>query len=373
VEESGAAERDDGMISAAELAALAHRILAEQSDLRDSVNRGAAAASASLWRTAVQLGWTMVTIPERHEGLGQGFAALAALYVELGRRLSPLPLSNAMLAVEAVSQARDDSSGAILRAIAAGDALFAVPGAGAMALQARESGGKLRLDGVVSGALHPQLATHVLAIARLRDEPLVVVLPVSSEGLVVERRATWDPSREVADLRLRDVAVDETALAARGAEAEAATRRLAAHFDLSVACDSLGGAEAILEETVAYAKLRQQFGRLIGSFQAIKHRCADMKTWLEAARALTERAVAQFAASPQAATLAVGAKAYASQIYRHIAMEAVQLHGGIGFTWEHNCHLFLKRALLNEQLGGAPEEDYDRAFASLVATASDRL
>jgi alkylation response protein AidB-like acyl-CoA dehydrogenase len=367
----GATQGDSGAITAAELASVARRVLAERSDLRDSVKLGASAASASSWRSAAQLGWTMLTIPERRGGLGQGFSALAALYIELGRRLSSLPLSNAMLVVEALQQAADASSGEVLRAIASGDAVFAAPAGVATALQARESGGTLRLDGVTSGALGPERATHVLAIARLRDEPLVVVLPILSLGVVAEKRATWDLSREIADLRFHNVAVDDGALACRGADAQAAWRRLTAHFNLSIACDSLGGAEAILETTVEYAKLRQQFGRPIGSFQAIKHRCADMKTWLEAARALVERAVAQFEASPETAPLAAASKAYAAQIYRRIAMEAVQIHGGVGFTWEHNCHLFLKRALLNEQLGGAPEDQYDAVFATLLENPSN--
>jgi alkylation response protein AidB-like acyl-CoA dehydrogenase len=166
--------------------------------------------------------------------------------------------------------------------------------------------------------------------------------------------------------------VSADAVLARGKGASDILVHVKAHFDLSIACDSIGGAEQILMETVEYSKVRRQFGREIGSFQAIKHRCADMKTWLEAAKALTNAAIRRFVAGEYGSPLIGSAKVYASQTYREIAMDAVQIHGGIGFTWEHDCHLFLKRALLNEQLGGSAEQYKDSLFEPFAALAESR-
>jgi alkylation response protein AidB-like acyl-CoA dehydrogenase len=144
---------------------------------------------------------------------------------------------------------------------------------------------------------------------------------------------------------------------------------LTAEAALLIACDAKGGANAVLERTLDYLKTRMQFGKPIGSFQALKHRCADHKVALEASGAVTTEAVRLWAAGdPSAVVMASSAKAYACGTYATVAEDAVQLHGGIGFTWEHDCHLFLKRAKLNQALYGSTSAHLDRA-ASLLAAA----
>ena len=139
---------------------------------------------------------------------------------------------------------------------------------------------------------------------------------------------------------------------------------------MALACDSIGGAEIIFDATVAYLKTRKQFNRLIGSFQALKHRCADLKVLLEVSGTSVEQAVQAMREHSELAGLASMAKFYAGDAYAHIAGEAMQLHGGIGFTWEHDCHLYLKRAKLNQALYGGSRWHQDRAARALVAQLS---
>jgi alkylation response protein AidB-like acyl-CoA dehydrogenase len=130
-----------------------------------------------------------------------------------------------------------------------------------------------------------------------------------------------------------------------------ALARAAAHFDLALACDAVGSAEQILAETLTYMETRKQFNRVIASFQALKHRCADLKTSMEASRALVDASCAAFAAGQgEWRAMAAASRLHAGAVYPQVTEEAVQLHGGIGFTWEQSRHLFLKHAPLNDVL-----------------------
>jgi alkylation response protein AidB-like acyl-CoA dehydrogenase len=139
---------------------------------------------------------------------------------------------------------------------------------------------------------------------------------------------------------------------------------IAATFDsaiVALACEQVGGAAAVLDATVDYLKVREQFDRPIGSFQAIKHRCADMLVELESARSAAAYASAAVAAGADDAAVAASiAKVYCSQAFYHIAAESIQMHGGIGFTWEHPAHLYFKRAKSSEVLFGNPSAHRER-------------
>ncbi|MBN9062311.1 MAG: acyl-CoA/acyl-ACP dehydrogenase [Rhizobiales bacterium] len=345
----------------AELAVIARRFLAEQARRRAPYETTASQACLSLTPKAAELGWFLLATPEERGGLGQDFAALGALYRELGRALSPLPLMTAMMAVHALREASSDYANAMLDSIGAGDAVVGaqLPHGGAVHVSSAPDG--FVLDGRLSHALLPDGATHLLLQADLAGEPAVLLI-VLDGGVAIKRHEIWDRTRELADVVFTGVRASAEAILAKGEQAVRLIADRSAHFDLALACDCVGGAEQILDETVEYTRTRRQFGREIGSFQALKHRCADMKTELEAAKALTARAASAIDSSDRAAVIAAGAKILAAQTYRAIAMDAVQMHGGIGFTWEHDCHLFLKRALLNEALGGSPEDYKDRLF-----------
>lgn len=201
-------------------------------------------------------------------------------------------------------------------------------------------------------------ASHMLWVTADR----VLLLPMSAVRITL--RATWDGTRRLFDGVMKSAAADALLLA-EGAAAVAMTERLSALRSLALAADCLGGAEAALAMTIDYLETRRQFDRPLALFQALKHRVADMKAALAAAQALFWAR----ASDDGADAVAMGAmKACAAAAYRLIAEEAIQLHGGIGLTMEHSCHLFLKRAMLNAALGG--DGDYwDEARGRQVLAA----
>lgn len=302
-----------------------------------------------LWSKAAELGWFALLTPERHGGLEMGRAAAAVLYEELGRVAAPLPMLGAMLGADLISRFGDSAlQGMWLPRLAAGEVATLVASDVMGQSGAAEQAFDL-LDG----------AEASLLIARGRDSRWFAA-PLDRAS--VECEELVDRTRGLARARL---AGEVSLLVGDGAAIGSAVRQ---HVSVALACDSIGGARAILEVTVAYLKTREQFGRPIGSFQALKHRCAEHKVAIEAADALVTEAVARWDAGDADAELyALLAKANACDAYASVATDAVQLHGGIGFTWEHMCHVYLKRAKLNQILFGAASAHYDAASRLLVA------
>jgi alkylation response protein AidB-like acyl-CoA dehydrogenase len=191
------------------------------------------------------------------------------------------------------------------------------------------------------------MANHILVIAE--GQTLCALVPLNAPGVAISERPLWDESRRLFDVKLTDVHVDPALVMASGDAVKPIARAIKAQMLCGLAADSLGGAEAVLELTVEYLKTRRQFDRPLAMFQALKHRCADLKTQINAASALLWAR----ASNPEARTTDFGTlKALASDVYRLVAEEAIQLHGGIGLTDEYPAHFYLKRALLNLQLGG---------------------
>ncbi|TXC70277.1 acyl-CoA dehydrogenase [Sphingomonas ginsenosidivorax] len=285
------------------------------------------------WDRVVEMGWLTMTVPEAQGGLGLGREAAGVIHSEMGRTVVPDPAIAQALVIEALSAAdavpdRDDllaraMGGEVMTAsLSLGDALDCVPDA--------------------------DRASHVLSVTAER----IALLPLAAA--TITPRATWDTTR-----RLFDVVPGTGGITlAEGPAAATLAERLQQTLLLALAADALGGAAAILERTIAYLEMRQQFGRPLALFQALKHRVADMKTWLSAAEALFWSRT-----TDPAATLAeIGAlKAHACTVYCAIAEDAVQLHGGIGLTMEYYCHLFLKRAMLDAVLGSDADYWEERA------------
>ena len=300
--------------------------------------------AGATWQLIGEMGWLMMTVPEALDGLGLGSEAAAVIHNELGRALVPGPAIAQMLVIEALCAADG---------LAERDALLAE----AMAGQVMTTSLAGRDGGNFTCAPDADRASHLLLV-----EPGRVSL-VPLDGATLAARETWDKTR-----RLFDVAVgDSTGLMlAEGDAADRLAERLEAQLLLALAGDSLGGADTILTITIDYLKTRRQFDRPLAMFQALKHRIADMKTWLAAAEALYW-ARAGIESVPLAEIGAL--KAHATSVYRTIAEEAVQLHGGIGLTMEYECHLFLKRALLNCALGGDADRHEERAGRHFLAGA----
>lgn len=338
-------------------------------ELRDSARpvlagNGLAADEARSWPLVLELGWLLVSVPEADGGLGQGLAGASAFYTELGRWLNGAPYISAMLGIDAIRHAARSDQAAWIDRLTTRD-FVTTPLADANLSLTNTAAGKPRLSGIATAVVSADRASHVLVCSA--DQSCVALVPLAQMGVEPTPRPTWDGTRRLFDVRFRDVELDGDLILARGAEARALARRLATHRDLALAADAVGGAGALLEMTVEYLQTRRQFGRPLALFQALKHRCADLKAQVCAAEALLADALSRIGdalASDEAERLGQGAKSFACAVYSRVAEEAVQLHGGIGMTAEHACHLYLKRALLDEQLGRGSGR-----YASAIADA----
>lgn len=343
----------ENCIDPEDLREAASRFLADRSDRRASWE-GRDDGRAGLEEEMRALGWHLLTVPEANGGLGQAFDALAPIYEELGRVLSPVWLSGTMAAVDALMADGGGAAEASLAGIAEKSwrvATVIVP-AGAAPQSATLP--------MVGGA---DSATHLLMIAG--DGSVARLLPIDAHGVAVKPVGTWDLGRGYADVVLNGAQTLGVAL--DGAKILPVAR---AHLELALAWDCIGGASQCLSETIDYMQGRQQFGRPIASFQALKHRAADHKVGIELARSLVSLASKAFANRTDGwSTLATQACILAGDAFSAMAEDAVQLHGGVGFTWEYNCHLFLKRALANQIIGGSPDELRDRVAADVAARA----
>jgi alkylation response protein AidB-like acyl-CoA dehydrogenase len=328
----------------------------ETGELRASARQvveglGLAADADKAWSLVAELGWLMLEIPEADDGLGLGLPAACALHGELGRGLATAPYLAASLAVDALAQSAVSDRAEWLARLGSGEAYIAVPLAGSAA--EFEDG---RLNGLACAVPSADRAGHVLVWSAAAD--CVALAPTADPAIEAIARPTWDRTRRLFDIQLHRAAVDPGLVLARGAAAEALLSRLLVRRDFALAAESVGGAGAILERTVAYLGERHQFGRPLAMFQALKHRCADLKTQVEAAAALLEDSLAQaiddngdFGYTARAAAAGQAAKLHAATVYTAVTEESLQLHGGIGMTSEHDCHQFLKRAMLDEHLG----------------------
>ncbi len=296
---------------------------------------------AESWKLIAEMGWLMLPLPEDAGGLGLGRDSAAAIHFELGRALCTAPVIPAMLTVQALgaSETLEDRESWIERAC----------GGEFIAINLRGGGDVTATGDTLTGTLpavaDADMASHVLVFAK----GLAALVPLDAAGVTVSERPLWDESRRLFDVTLSGHAVEPALVVARGDASHRLAIRLQAELLFALAADSLGGATTILELTIEYLKTRNQFDRPLGMFQALQHRCADLKVMLGAAEALLwSEAVKPDATLAQAG----GLKAHATEVYRFVCEEAIQLHGGIGLTDEIYCHLFMKRANLNVQLGG---------------------
>lgn len=313
------------------------------------------------WRKAAALGWFGILVPEQHGGAGQSLVDAVVVAEELGRTVQPGPYLPTMVASMAIAEfGTAEQQASILPSVADGSTVLAwsaPPGFGDAldnAITVRAVGDELILDGATSLVQDAHVADQLLLTARDGDGLCQVLVPARSPGLDIRVLKTLDLARRLCAVELDGVRVPSSARLGVGDATEAADRQVAAALVLQCA-EAVGGAERLLEMTVAYAKDRVQFGRPIGSFQAIKHKCANMLVWVEASKSATYyAALAVQDRLPETSLAASIAKSYVGQAYPDVAGEALQIHGGIGFTWEHDVHLYLRRAKSNEVLLGDP-------------------
>lgn len=324
-------------------------------------SRSGGAFEADLWAAMAGLGWTALTVPEAHGGLGLGPDAALRLHCAMGAAVAPAPMLGTTVAAAIIDAAGSVSQqSALLPGLADGSIRAAVAGVDEPALPADGAS----VSGTVGGLLDAASATHLFLRASRNGHSGWLVVATDAAGVAVERHDFVDTTRTLGTVTLSAASIDDAAFIAASPEAEAAVTRAAM---LAIAGDAQGGGEAVLATTIEYMKVREQFGVLIGSFQALKHRVADHQTALVASRHLLEYAAGLPADHPQALLYAVSAKQHATRMSADIARDCIQLHGGVGFTSEFVPHLYLKRGKVNECLWGTRAAALDRIADMLEA------
>jgi alkylation response protein AidB-like acyl-CoA dehydrogenase len=326
---------------------------------------------------ADQLGLQGLSLPEDLGGSGFSVVEQSIVLEEMGRALLPSPFfASAVVAAGALLESGDEAAQKeLLPGIADGTTIATLALAesrgvwSADGLQTRASAGDdgaWTVNGHKSYVLDGAIASLVLVVADTDAGPALFAVEAEAAGVTVRRVESLDLTRRLAEVQLTSASARliGTAGAARGIVDRTMLRACVA-----LAAEQVGGAQKCLDMSVDYAKLRVQFGRPIGSFQAIKHKCADMLLEVESARSAAYYAAGVLADGADDAALAMHlAKAYCSSAFFSAAAETIQIHGGIGFTWEHDAHLYYRRAKSSELLFGGVTEHRDALTGLLLAS-----
>jgi alkylation response protein AidB-like acyl-CoA dehydrogenase len=324
-----------------------------------------AAVTDEFWQKLAEQGWLGIVFPEEYGGSGLGLVDLVVLMEEMGRAVMPGPFfSTVLLGGAAIAEAGTPAQRREwLSKIAAGRAKAALAwtepnlhwDAAGIALEARESGSGFTLSGIKLFVGDAHLAEILVVTARTRDGSTMedgvslFLVPRDAAGLSVSILPTIDETRKLCEVRLDNVSLPAIALVGEKHAGWAPLSRVLARATVALAAEMCGGAQQVLDMTVAYAKIRIAFGKPIGSYQGVKHQAADMLVAIENAKSLTYYAAWAMDQGLDEAPLAVSmAKAAASDMYRKVTGTGIQLHGGIGMTWEHDLQLYFKRAKSSE-------------------------
>lgn len=320
-------------------------------------------AADALWDQMAALGWTALTVPEDHGGLGLGMDAAALLHAALGAAAAPVPMLGTTLATALLVAAGNAAQQAEwLPRLADGTLRAAV---------AQPADRVVALEGATVSATIPDMvdaaSANILFVRGSRaGRACWLVLPTDAPGVSIDPIALTDTTRTLGTVTLDGVAFGDDAIFLPE-DPGALDDLLLRTACVAIAADAVGGGEAALAGTIDYLKVREQFGRVIGSFQALKHRVADHQAALVAARELVEHAAGLAPDHPHALLDALSAKQHATRAVAEIARDCIQLHGGVGFTAEFFPHIYLKRGKLNEALFGTRNMLLDRIADMLEA------
>ena len=312
-----------------------------------------------LWKQIVELGWSGLAVPEENGGVGFSLVGIAGLVEQVGRHALPSPLVATLIATLALRESELENAATWMSRIAEGASasLATTPSTAEVGMpnRARFSQQKRRgafiLDGTACFVQDAFKADHFVVQARHGNTSVLCVVPSDAAGLTLEQNHIHDLTRDQATLRLEGVRVDNEALVSRDAEATLRTAWPAVL--VAVSADLCGTGEWLLQTTVEYAKNRKQFDRAIGFFQAVKHPLVNGMIGVDRARSLLYNAACAIdVGAPEAEQAARMAKSAASDAGAFLSDRAVQLHGGIGFTWESDVHLFFKRSMHDQALYG---------------------
>jgi len=334
-----------------------------------------------LWRAMAEQGWTGLTIPEEHGGAGLGLVELAAVAEEMGRACLPGAFLSTLTAAAIVARAGSaEQQAKYLAPVASGElkATLAILEEGADwdvdAIRLRAA--RDREGFILSGRklFVPDAAVADLLVCAARDGSDLALLPVGrgARGLSVKATPSMDSTRKLYEVNFEGVSVATADAFGADGDARGALRGALEVATVALCAEMVGGMQWVLDTTVEYAKTRRQFGRPIGAYQAVQHQCADMLLMTESARSATYYAAwALTEGDPKARGAVSVAKAYCSDAYREVCNRGVQVHGGIGFTWEHDLQLYYKRSKSSETLFGDATFHRER-IARLVVDGAAR-
>lgn len=326
------------------------------------------------WRRAAELGWGSLLVPEKLGGgsvSGNGLEDLALIAELIGKSVAPGPLHPVSIVLAGLVEA-GGAHATVIETLMSGESVasWAVyePGkAWAPAeptVTARPTGTGFRLDGVKDRVEAGAESDVLLVVARTDDGIGQFLVPTGASGVTVEAQPSVDLVKRYARVGLDGVEVDASAAVGTAAQTPALIQRQSHVASVLQCSEVVGVLETVVGFTIQWALDRYSFGRPLASYQALKHRFADLKIWLEACRATTRAAVAQVAARSPDADMAVSvAKSYVGEHAPAMVQDCIQLHGGIGVTWEHDLHLFLRRVTLYRSMLGTPEDHNLRVYA----------
>lgn len=325
----------------------------------------------ALWKGAAEMGWLGAVVPEEHGGAGLGYLELVLIAEEVGRALAPIPFSSSVaLCTEAILLAGSDAQKKQwLPRLASGEAIGTVAiaeGPGDLdpaSVATRFAGGKL--TGTKLPVLDGPAADVAVVVAQGDAGPVLALLELGAKGVTRAPITSFDPSRTLARLELRDAPAERLG---DGRDGAARVATLLDRAAVVIGFEQLGGATRALELTREFALGRYAFGRPIASFQAIKHRLADLFAKIEIARSNGYYAAwALSSGSDELPLAACSFRAAASDAFEAAAQEMIQIHGGVGFTWEYDCHLFYRRARWLAASIGTASAWRDQLVTRLVA------
>jgi alkylation response protein AidB-like acyl-CoA dehydrogenase len=339
----------------------------------------ATAFDPALWRKIAEQGWNGMILAEEHGGFGMGMVEMAAAMEEMGRALLPGPFFSTVLMAGPLLEGASNEGvrQKHLSAISSGEAKATVAlledsaswSPDSIRMQATSSSGGYRLDGRKLFVWDAAVADFLICAVRLNGELALFLVPAKAAGLRITDLPAMDSTRKLYEVAFDGISVPRENLLAEGKPARTALDRMLNVATVGLVAEMTGGMQRLLEMTVEYAKTRKQFGRAIGQFQAVQHMCADMLVYTESSRSAAYYAAWAIQEGVPEAALAVSvAKAYASDAYREVGNRAIQVHGGMGFTWENDAHLFYRRAKASEVAFGDAAYHRER-IAKLVIDA----
>ncbi|MFY9571412.1 MAG: acyl-CoA dehydrogenase family protein [Blastocatellia bacterium] len=338
--------------------------------------------SDAVWNKLVEQGWTGLIFSEEDGGLGLGMVELAVAFEEMGRALVPGAfLSTVALAgsliekacspeyrakrLQGICEGRSKATLALLESSASWDP-------DAVKLAATPVDGGFKLTGTKLFVNDASVADYIITVARAGSNLVLAFVDTGAAGVTIKPMPGVDATRLLSSVEFREVMVNTEDVMTDPIKARAALDHALDVATLALSAEMVGGMQWLLEASVEYAKTRKQFGKPIGQFQAVQHHCANMLLMAESARSAVYYAAWMMGDAPEKASLAVSlAKTYASDSYREVGNLAIQVHGGIGFTWDENVHFYYKRAKASELMFGDATYHRERTAKFVIDRANE--